>query len=155
MNYKGIFFFLGIYWLFVSVFSFLNILYSIYFNFYLDLQSYIISLIFSLIVGSFFCFIGYERRKNISLSNQILFIVVSFLFIPLLISIPYSLSIYDISFLDSYFESISGVTATGFSNIPNIKDLDQPLLLWRSSSQWIGGLFFFSSYYWNCRFKTD
>ena len=63
-------------------------------------------------------------------------------FIPLLISIPYFLSIYNISFLNSYFESVSGITATGFSVIENIQDIDEPLLLWRSSSQWLGGLFF-------------
>ena len=44
--------------------------------------------------------------------------------------------------MDSYFESISGFTTTGFSIINNIGMIDSPLLLWRSSSQWIGGLIF-------------
>ena len=142
MNYKGILFFLGFYSLLVSFFSILNILYSIYFNFILDLNSYVISLIISLIAGSFFCFIGRKHHKNISLSDQIVFIILSFILIPLLISVPYFLSIYNISFLNSYFESVSGITATGFSVIENIQDIDKPLLLWRSSSQWLGGLFF-------------
>ena len=142
MNYKGILFFLGIYSLFVSFFSILNILYSIYFNFISDLNSYVISLIISLIVGFSFCFVGSGHNKNISLSDQIVLIILSFIFIPLLISIPYFLSIYNIDFINSYFESISGITATGFSIIENIKDIDEPLLLWRSSSQWLGGLFF-------------
>ena len=59
-----------------------------------------------------------------------------------MISIPYFFSIYNIGLLNSYFESVSGFTTTGFSIIENIKDIDEPLLLWRSSSQWIGGLFF-------------
>jgi len=142
MNYKAILFFLGIYSLFVSFFSILNILYSIYFNFILDLNSYVISLIISLIIGSSFCFIGRRHNKNISLSDQIALIILSFIFIPLLISVPYFLSIYNISFLNSYFESVSGITATGFSIIKNTQDIDEPLLLWRSSSQWLGGLFF-------------
>tara|TARA_Y100000590_G_scaffold461099_1_gene621910 strand:- start:1062 stop:2165 length:1104 start_codon:yes stop_codon:yes gene_type:complete len=37
---------------------------------------------------------------------------------------------------------VSGFTTTGFSIIQNVKDYDEPLLLWRSSSQWIGGLIF-------------
>jgi len=142
MNYKGILFFFGIYSLFVSFFSILNILYSIYFNFILGLNSYIISLIISLIVGFSFCFIGRGHNKNISLSDQIVLIVLSFIFIPLLISVPYFLSIYNIDFLNSYFESISGITTTGFSIIENTQDIDEALLLWRSSSQWLGGLFF-------------
>ena len=142
MNYKSILFFLGIYSLFVSFFSILNILYSIYFDFILDLNSYLITLVISLVVGSLFCYVGHRHSKNISLNAQILFIVLSFIFIPLLISIPYFFSIYNIGLLNSYFESVSGFTTTGFSIIENVKDIDEPLLLWRSSSQWLGGLFF-------------
>ena len=142
MNYKGILFFLGIYSLFISFFSILNILYSIYFNFVLDLNSYVATLLISLTIGLSFCFLGRKHHKNISLIDQIIFIILGFIFIPLLISVPYFLSIYNISFLNSYFESVSGITATGFSIIENIEDIDEPLLLWRSSSQWLGGLFF-------------
>ena len=142
MNYKSILFFLGIYSLFVSFFSILNILYSIYFDFILDLNSYLITLVISLVVGSLFCYVGHRHSKNISLNAQIMIIVLSFIFIPLLISIPYFFSIYNIGLLNSYFESVSGFTTTGFSIIENVKDIDEPLLLWRSSSQWLGGLFF-------------
>jgi len=142
MNYKSILFFLGIYFLFVSFLSFLNILYSIYFDFILDLNSYIITLIVSLIAGILFYLIGRKYSKNISIIDQIALIILTFIFVPLLISIPFFLSIYDITFLNSYFESISGFTATGFSIIDNIENIDEPLLLWRSSSQWLGGLFF-------------
>ena len=142
MNYKGILFFLGIYSLFISFFSFLNILYSYYFNSISNLGSYIICLIVSLIFGLSFCLFGRKNNKNISLSDQIILILLSFIFIPLLICIPYFLSIYDFNFLNSYFESVSGFTTTGFSIIKNNDKIDEPLLLWRSSSQWLGGLFF-------------
>ena len=145
MNFKGILFYLGIYSIFVSFFSFLNILYSIYFNFIIDINSYVISLTISLFVGSLFCLVGRRYSKNISLSDQIVLIISGFVFMPLLICIPYFLSIYDISLLNSYFESISGFTTTGFSIIEDIEDIDEPLLLWRSSSQWLGGLFFLIS----------
>ena len=142
MNYKGILFFLGIYSLLVSLFSILNILYSIYFDFTIDLNSYLITLFISLAVGSLFSYIGRNYSKDIVLTDQIIFIVLGFILIPLLISIPYILSIYNISFLNSYFESVSGFTTTGFSIIENIDNIDEPFLLWRSSSQWLGGLFF-------------
>ena len=60
----------------------------------------------------------------------------------MLIAIPFYLSNYQVTFLNSIFESISGLTGTGFSIFKNIKYLDPTLILWRSSSQWIGGLFF-------------
>ena len=43
MNYKSILFFFGIYALLVSIFSILNIFYSIYFDFILGLNSYLIT----------------------------------------------------------------------------------------------------------------
>ena len=60
----------------------------------------------------------------------------------LLISIPYYLSNYQIPFINSLFESFSGISGTGFSIFTNIKYLDPTLIIWRSSSQWIGGLYF-------------
>ena len=142
MNYKGILFFLGIYSLLISVFSILNIFYSIYFDFIIGLNSYLVVFFISLITGSLFCYFGRMNRKDIILTDQIIFILLSFILIPCLISIPYALSIYDISLINAYFESISGFTTTGFSIINDIENIDEPLLLWRSSSQWIGGLLF-------------
>ncbi len=142
MNYKSIFNFLGIYSVLVSIFAVLNIFYSVYFNFNLGINSYLITFSISLILGIFFIYIGYREGKNISPIEQILLILLSFIYIPILISIPYFLSIYNISFLDSYFEAVSGITTTGFSVIQNLNNVDEPLILWRSSSQWIGGLLF-------------
>ena len=142
MNYRGILFFLGFFSLIVSLFSVLNIFYSIYFDFLIGINSYLITLIISLFIGGSFCYFGNNFKKDINLSDQIIFIILSFFLLPILISIPYYLSIYDINFINSYFESVSGFTMTGFSIIRNINDIDDPLILWRSSSQWIGGLLF-------------
>ena len=142
MNHKSILFFLGIFSILVSFFSILNIAYSIYFDFIIGLNSYLITFLISLLIGCFFLYLGKNNNKNISLIEQITFILLSFIFIPLLLGIPYYLSIYNISLLDSYFESVSGYTTTGYSIFQNIKNVDEPLLLWRSSSQWLGGLLF-------------
>ena len=142
MNYRSILYFLGIYTILISVFSILNILYSIYFDFVIDLNSYLITFFISLTIGSLFCYIGRNNNKDITLINQIVLVFLSFIFIPCLVSIPYILSIYDISFLNAYFESVSGFTATGFSIIEDVEKIDQPLILWRSSSQWLGGFLF-------------
>ena len=142
MNYKSILFFLGIFTLFVSIFSFLNILYSIYFDSISGFNSYVITLLISLVVGFLFTYVGRNHGRNISLSDQIVFIVLSFIIIPFLISIPYFFSIYNIGLLNSYFESVSGLTTTGFTIMQNVSDIDEPLMLWRSSSQWMGGLLF-------------
>ena len=142
MNYKNIFFYLGISLLFFSIFPILNIIYSVYFDFFLSLNDYILTLFFSLTLGLLFLFLGFKNRTDISIFEQITFIIIGYFFMPILISIPYMYSIYDINFLNAYFESVSGFTTTGFSIILNVDEIDEPLILWRSTSQWYGGLFF-------------
>ena len=137
-------FFVGIFCIFISFMSFLNIIYSYDFNLYLNLDSYIYSLFISLFFGVPFYFKKSDKVK-ISIYQKIITVIFGYIFLPILISIPYYLSIYNISFLDSYFESISGFTSTGFSIFSNIKHLDESIVLWRSSSQWLGGLYFLFS----------
>jgi trk system potassium uptake protein TrkH len=44
------------------------------------------------------------------------------------------------SFIDAFFETVSGFTTTGSSVLSNVEALDNSLLLWRSFTQWIGGM---------------
>tara|TARA_B100000745_G_scaffold50228_1_gene30043 strand:- start:1055 stop:2476 length:1422 start_codon:yes stop_codon:yes gene_type:complete len=142
MNFKGILFYLGIYSFVVGFFSILNIFYSLYFNFLLDLGSYYYCLAISFSVGLILSFIGRKFSKNLNLYDQLFLSIIGFFFIPLLISIPFNYSIHNFSFMNSYFESISGFSCTGFSIIQNLDNINQPLLIWRSSSQWLGGIFY-------------
>ena len=136
--------YLSSFFLVTSVLSFVNILYSYYFNLYLNIDTYVYTLLISLLLSGL-PLIKKKDDKKVSIYEKILIIIIGYLIIPLVISIPYFLSIYNISFLDCYFESISGFTSTGFTIFSNIKHLDQSLILWRSTSQWIGGLYFLFS----------
>ncbi len=133
-------FFFGI----TSVLSFFNIIYSYYFNLYLNLDTYYYTLITSILIFLIFYKFGNENKKS-NIFEKILTIFLGYLLIPLILSIPFYFSIYDLTFLNSYFESISGFTSTGFSIFENIKIIDQSLILWRSTIQWIGGLYFLFS----------
>ncbi len=142
MNFKGISFYLGLLCFPVSVLAFINILYSSYFDYFLSINSYIITLITSFIIGLSLFFLSKNSKKKINFLEQIILILASYFLISLLISLPFYLSNYQVTFLNSFFEAISGLTGTGFSIFENIKYLDPTLILWRSSSQWIGGLYF-------------
>ena len=85
MNYKGILFFLGIYTLLVALLSIINIFYSIYFDFIIGLNSYLITFGISFFVGGLFFFIGRNHSKDVVLTDQIIFILLSFLLIPVLL----------------------------------------------------------------------
>ncbi len=133
-------FFFGI----TSVLSFFNIIYSFYFNLYLNLGTYYYTLISSICIFIIFYKFGNENKRS-NIFEKILTIFLGYLLIPLVLSIPFYISIYNLTFINSYFESISGFTSTGFTIFENIKLIDQSLILWRSSIQWIGGLYFLFS----------
>ncbi len=133
-------FFFGI----ISIFSFFNIVYSYYFNLYLNLGTYFYTLIFSFLIFIVLYIFG-KNIKRPSIFDKILIIFLGYLVLPLILSIPFYLSIYNLTFLNSYFESISGFTSTGFTIFENIRLIDQSLIIWRSSTQWIGGLYFLFS----------
>ena len=142
MNIRGISFYLSLFIFPISLLAFVNILYASYFDFFLSIDTYFITLILSLFVGLGLLYYGKNSKKNINFFEQLTLIVISYLLTSVMIAIPFYLSNYQVSFLNSIFESISGLTGTGFSIFKNIKYLDPTLILWRSSSQWIGGLFF-------------
>ena len=142
MNLKGIFYYLSLSCFPVTFLSFFNILYSSYFDHYLNLDSYILTLIISLLFGVGLYLFSKNSEKNIKFYEKLILIFLVYLFVSLLISIPYYFSNYQISFIDSFFESVSGLTTTGFTVFYNVKFLDPTLIIWRSSSHWIGGLFF-------------
>jgi len=142
MNYKAVSYYLGLFCFPISLLAFINILYSSYFDYFLSINSYVTTLIASLLVGSIFLFLGKGSKKKINFIEQLLLIIFIYFIVSLLIAIPFYLSNYQVTFINSLFEAFSGITGTGFSVFENIKYLDPTLILWRSSSQWIGGMYF-------------
>lgn len=55
-------------------------------------------------------------------------------------TLPFLLAGTGTGFVDALFESVSGVTTTGASIYGDIEALPPGLLLWRSLTQWIGGI---------------
>ena len=142
MNYKSISYFLGLFCFPISFLAFINILYSSYFDYFLSIDSYFTTLLISLTVGSGLLYKGKNSIKKINYIEQLFLIISVYLLTAFLISIPFYLSNNQVTYLNSFFESISGLTGTGFTTFKNIKYLDPTLILWRSSSQWIGALYF-------------
>ena len=135
----------GIFFLVISFFSFFNILYSYYFNLLDNLGNYISFFVVNLLIGFFLVIFKKYKFKKINLFERILIVLIGYLILPGAISVPYYINIDNISLINCYFEAISGFTSTGFTIFNNLEQLDQTLILWRSSSQWIGGLYFLFS----------
>ncbi|MDA7778944.1 TrkH family potassium uptake protein [Candidatus Pelagibacter sp.] len=137
--------YLSVFFGIISILAFFNITYSYYLNLYLNLNTYIYTFIVSIFLAILFYYIKDNDEKKITIYEKILTILLGYFLLPLVISIPFYFSIYNLTFVNSFFESISGFTSTGFTIFDNINHIDQSLILWRSASQWVGGLYFLFS----------
>ena len=137
--------YLSVFFGIVSILAFFNIVYSYYLNLYLNLNTYIYTFIVSIFLAILFYYTKSNDEKKITIYEKILTILLGYFLLPLVISIPFYFSIYNLTFINAFFESISGFTSTGFTIFDNINHIDQSLILWRSASQWIGGLYFLFS----------
>ena len=129
----------------ISLLSCFNIVYSYYLNLYLNLNTYVYTLLISIFLTFLFYTSKSNDEKKTSIYEKILTILLGYFLLPLIISIPFYFSIYNLTFINSYFEAISGFTSTGFTIFNNINHIDQSLIIWRSASQWVGGLYFLFS----------
>ena len=142
--FKLSFIYVGSFCIILSLLSFFNIIYSYYFEILYNIEIYTYSIIVSVIFSSLF-FLKKKEFKKISIYEKLIAVLSGYVILPLIISIPYYFGLNYSSFVDSYFEAVSGFTSTGFSIFENIKYLDKSLILWRSTSQWFGGLYFLIS----------
>ena len=142
--FKLSFIYVGSFCFILSLLSFFNIIYSYYFEILYNIEIYTYTIFISLIFSSLF-FLKKKVFQKISIYEKIIAVVSGYIILPLIISIPYYFGLNYLSFIDSYFEAASGFTSTGFSIFENVKYLDKSLLLWRSTSQWFGGLYFLIS----------
>jgi trk system potassium uptake protein len=77
--------------------------------------------------------------KIIGIRESTLSVVGSWLFFGLSGALPLWLAL-PISYSQAFFESLSGITTTGATLLSNLDSLDHSLLLWRSMTQWMGGM---------------
>ncbi len=79
-------------------------------------------------------------RNSIEKREGYLIVVGSWIIIGLISSLPYFFSKVGLDFTSSLFESYSGLTTTGATVFNDIEKLPYSILLWRSLTQWIGGM---------------
>ena len=79
-----------------------------------------------------------ERRLN--RKEAILLVAGSWMAASLFGCLPYVFSGTLPNLLDAYFEAMSGYTTTGATVLTSIETQSQSILLWRSLTQWFGGM---------------
>lgn len=83
------------------------------------------------------------KRKNLYAKEGFVLVGLSWIIISLIGCLPFIISGAIPSFIDAFFETVSGFTTTGASIVTDIDNWyvgRKSLLLWRSFTHWIGGM---------------
>ena len=84
--------------------------------------------------------INYSDRANPTFREGFAIASLGWFLIAFMGAFPFYLSGEITSFTDSFFESMSGFTTTGASILTEIEGKGHTILLWRSFTQWLGGM---------------
>ena len=137
-NYKTVFFTLGILQIILGIFMIIPIITQVIYGEF-D-SSFVIALIITFIFGILFLISNLDHDKKINLQQAFLLTSLSWISVAIFGSLPFFFSKLDLSFTDSFFESMSGITTTGSTIITNLELAPKSILIWRALLQWLGGI---------------
>lgn len=102
-------------------------------------SAFVVTIVLSLTVG---LLITHKKpeRKTLYAKEGFIIVAVSWIVLSIFWSVPYMLSGAIPCFVDALFESVSGLTTTGASILTEVESLPKSILIWRSFSNWIGGM---------------
>lgn len=99
----------------------------------------VMSSLLTMLMG-FFPLIFVPRSDRISQKEAYCIVVGAWVISSVVGMFPYLMWGGEFTFVNAWFESVSGFTTTGASILNNIEALPRGLLFWRMSTSWIGGI---------------
>ena len=87
-----------------------------------------------------FIFTRSQENNQLNHRDGIAIVAFGWLMAGLFGTLPYLLSGSIPDFTNAYFESVSGFTTTGATVLSDIESLPKGILLWRTQTQWFGGM---------------
>lgn len=140
MNVKNISRTVGLILLITGIFQLFPLLIAVIDHEPRNILAYIESLCLILLVGS--ALLLFSRGGNSMFSAQEGFAAtgLSWIFMSAFGALPFFLSGQIPSYVDAFFEMVSGFTTTGASILTDVEALSRCNLFWRSFSHWLGGM---------------
>ncbi|MFY9114126.1 MAG: TrkH family potassium uptake protein [Dethiobacteria bacterium] len=104
-----------------------------------DFNALLVSALITALVGIVICLVT-PFKSEITLVESFSLVTLAWFIAGFFGALPYHFFGLFNSFIAAYFESISGFTTTGATLISNVEAVPAGLLLWRSFTQWLGGM---------------
>ncbi|HIM32412.1 MAG TPA: TrkH family potassium uptake protein [Pelagibacteraceae bacterium] len=137
-NYKTVFFAIGV--LLVILGAFMLIPFFVQFIYDEKNNTFLLSALVTAFIGTLLVLTNLEENKKLNLQQAFLLTTLSWLGIAIFGCLPFLLSNLNLSLVDAFFESMSGITTTGSTIITNLDDAPKSILIWRAILQWLGGI---------------
>jgi len=137
-NNKIVFFAIGV--LLIILGAFMLIPFFVQFIYDEENSSFLSSASVTAFIGILLILTNREENRKLNLQQAFLLTTLSWLSIAIFGCIPFLLSNLNLSFVDSFFESMSGITTTGSTIIAGLDNAPKSVLIWRAILQWLGGI---------------
>jgi trk system potassium uptake protein TrkH len=103
----------------------------------------IFAFVFSILITAtlgWFLFLCRTKDKMVRYKEGFVVVTFGWLLVSVFGALPFLFTGTLPSFIDAFFETVSGFTTTGATVIPNVEILPKSLLFWRSFTNWLGGM---------------
>ena len=104
------------------------------------LQAFLVTALLALLLGTLLTLPTRSRSRVIFSKEGFVTVALAWLCLSAIGALPFVLSGSVPSYVDAFFETVSGLTTTGSSVLPDVEILPRGLLFWRSFTHWIGGM---------------
>ncbi len=129
---------LGILLIFVGFFKIFPLVWSVYYQ-EQEALVFLVCIIITVLAGYLLRGLG-SYKEDINLKESFAFVTFGWILAAVFGSLPYYFSGVFTSFADAFFEAMSGFTTTGATVIDEVEVLGYGILIWRSMTQWLGGM---------------
>lgn len=105
-----------------------------------DAMAFLLSILITAGTGGLLFYFTRNDRNEVGKRESYLIVTSIWFFFTLFGMLPFCLMPNPLSIADAFFETVSGLTTTGASIVPDVEALPHGILFWRSFTQFIGGM---------------
>ena len=103
--------------------------------------NFIVTGFVTFLIGCFLFFLASEKNGDLRTKDGFIITIFFWTVLGFFGSIPFYIAgLEGVSYIDSLFESISGLTTTGATVLVGLDDMPKSLLFYRQLLQWLGGM---------------
>ncbi len=102
--------------------------------------SFLVTAIVAAIFGGALYYFSKPKNNVIYAKEGFVIVAFAWIFMSAIGALPFYLSNEIPSYIDAFFETVSGFTTTGASILSNVEALSKGMLFWRSFTHWVGGM---------------